>query len=98
LRQPLNRQEPGPVAAPESTGWHLEAKLEELLACGVKLPRSIDQKIEADALYQYLDQQWPDQVRAIAFSHALAASWTPPLLFKGDDFVHTDVRSALAPV
>ncbi|WP_279482682.1 type II toxin-antitoxin system VapC family toxin [Aureimonas sp. SK2] len=29
------------------------------------------------------------------FSYALARSLDAPLLFKGDDFVHTDVRSAL---
>jgi ribonuclease VapC len=30
------------------------------------------------------------------FSYALAISTGAPLLFKGDDFVHTDVRSALS--
>jgi ribonuclease VapC len=30
------------------------------------------------------------------FSYALAKSLDEPLLFKGDDFTHTDVRSALA--
>jgi ribonuclease VapC len=29
------------------------------------------------------------------FSYALAMSTGDPLLFKGDDFIHTDVRSAL---
>src|SRR5438105_3023959 len=29
------------------------------------------------------------------FSYALARSRREPLLFKGDDFVHTDIRSAL---
>jgi ribonuclease VapC len=31
------------------------------------------------------------------FSYALARVKREPLLFKGDDFVHTDVRSALRP-
>lgn len=31
------------------------------------------------------------------FSYALAADTGLPLLFKGDDFTHTDVTSALAP-
>lgn len=31
------------------------------------------------------------------FSYALAKSLDVPLLFKGDDFTHTDIRSALAP-
>jgi ribonuclease VapC len=31
------------------------------------------------------------------FSYALAIATGDPLLFKGDDFVHTDVRSALSP-
>ncbi|MBN9511391.1 MAG: type II toxin-antitoxin system VapC family toxin [Alphaproteobacteria bacterium] len=31
------------------------------------------------------------------FSYALARATGHPLLFKGDDFVHTDVRSALPP-
>lgn len=30
------------------------------------------------------------------FSYALAKSTGEPLLFQGDDFVHTDIRSALA--
>lgn len=30
------------------------------------------------------------------FSYALAKAYDEPLLFKGDDFTHTDVRSALA--
>ena len=30
------------------------------------------------------------------FSYALAIATGHPLLFKGDDFVHTDIRSALA--
>lgn len=30
------------------------------------------------------------------FSYALAKATGEPLLFKGDDFVHTDIRSALA--
>ena len=30
-------------------------------------------------------------------SYALATSLDLPLLFKGNDFTHTDVRSALAP-
>lgn len=29
------------------------------------------------------------------FSYALAKSLDAPLLFKGDDFTHTDIRSAL---
>jgi ribonuclease VapC len=29
------------------------------------------------------------------FSYALARVLDAPLLFKGDDFVHTDIRSAL---
>ena len=32
------------------------------------------------------------------FSYALAISTGQPLLFKGNDFVHTDVRPALPPV
>lgn len=32
------------------------------------------------------------------FSYALAVSADRPLLFKGNDFGHTDVRSALSPV
>lgn len=31
------------------------------------------------------------------FSYALAMAMDLPLLFKGDDFIHTDIRSALAP-
>jgi ribonuclease VapC len=31
------------------------------------------------------------------FSYALAKSRNLPLLFKGDDFIHTDIRSALKP-
>jgi len=31
------------------------------------------------------------------FAYALAKSADLPLLYKGDDFIHTDVRSALAP-
>lgn len=31
------------------------------------------------------------------FSYALARSRDLPLLFKGDDFIHTDIRPALAP-
>lgn len=31
------------------------------------------------------------------FSYALAKSLDAPLLFKGDDFVHTDIRPALIP-
>jgi ribonuclease VapC len=27
-----------------------------------------------------------------AFAYALAKEWDEPLLFKGDDFIHTDVR------
>jgi len=30
------------------------------------------------------------------FSYALAAATDHPLLFKGDDFIHTDIRPALA--
>jgi ribonuclease VapC len=30
------------------------------------------------------------------FSYALAKAYDEPLLFKGDDFTHTDVRSALS--
>ena len=32
-----------------------------------------------------------------SFSYAVAKYFDVPLLFKGEDFVHTDVRSALAP-
>ena len=32
------------------------------------------------------------------FAYALATIADEPLLYKGDDFVHTDVRSALAPM
>ncbi|WP_182084279.1 type II toxin-antitoxin system VapC family toxin [Aureimonas sp. ME7] len=31
------------------------------------------------------------------FAYALARSLDAPLLFKGDDFIHTDIRSALVP-
>ena len=31
------------------------------------------------------------------FSYALARDKREPILFKGDDFVHTDLRSAIAP-
>ena len=31
------------------------------------------------------------------FSYALAKATDLPLLFKGDDFIHTDIRSALPP-
>lgn len=31
------------------------------------------------------------------FSYALAKSLDAPLLYKGDDFVHTDIRSAIEP-
>lgn len=31
------------------------------------------------------------------FSYALARSLDVPLLYKGDDFVHTDIRSAIQP-
>ena len=31
------------------------------------------------------------------FAYALAKVRGEPLLFKGDDFIHTDVSSALAP-
>ncbi|MFC6707384.1 type II toxin-antitoxin system VapC family toxin [Flexivirga alba] len=30
------------------------------------------------------------------FSYALAKAYDEPLLFKGDDFTHTDIRSALS--
>lgn len=32
------------------------------------------------------------------FSYALAKTQNLPLLFKGDDFIHTDIESALKPV
>lgn len=31
------------------------------------------------------------------FSYALARSLDAPLLYKGDDFIHTDIRSAIEP-
>ncbi len=31
------------------------------------------------------------------FTYALAATLDEPLLFKGDDFAHTDISSALPP-
>jgi ribonuclease VapC len=32
------------------------------------------------------------------FSYALAKATDLPLLFKGDDFIHTDIRPALPPI
>ena len=55
-------------------------------------------EIAADAYYRY------GRGRHVAglnygdcFSYALAMHTNEPLLFKGDDFVHTDVRSATQP-
>jgi ribonuclease VapC len=31
------------------------------------------------------------------FAYALARTWNLPLLFKGDDFIHTDIEPALTP-
>lgn len=53
-------------------------------------------EIAIEAFRQYGKGRHPAALNiGDAFSYALAKATDLPLLFKGDDFVHTDIRSAL---
>lgn len=55
LRLPLDRDEP--KTGSTGTRWNLKASLDDVLALGRKPAEPIDQKAEADALYDYLDHE-----------------------------------------
>lgn len=49
-----------------------------------------------EALRQFGKGRHPARLNICdSFSYALAKSLDAPLLFKGDDFTHTDIRAAL---
>lgn len=53
-------------------------------------------RLGAEALKRFGKGRHPAKLNfGDSFSYALAKSLNAPLLFKGDDFVHTDIRSAL---
>lgn len=68
---------------------------------GLRLePVTVEQAAIARAAYRDFGKDSGHRARlnfGDCFAYALAVSTGEPLLFKGDDFVHTDLRSALDP-
>lgn len=60
------------------------------------LPVSVEQaRIGADAYRKYGRGNHPARLNfGDCFAYALAKETGEPLLFKGDDFIHTDIRAA----
>jgi ribonuclease VapC len=53
-------------------------------------------RLATEALRQFGKGRHPARLNICdSFSYALAKSMDAPLLFKGDDFTHTDIRAAL---
>lgn len=78
----------------------LTARLEEILANpGIEIePVTIEQARIARQAYRDYGRGSGHKANLIfgdCFSYALARAKREPILFKGDDFVHTDLRSAI---
>ncbi len=54
LRRPLPTGQTSEPHRPATSTWQLKASKQDILALGVKPARPVDQKAEADALYDYL--------------------------------------------
>lgn len=82
-------------------GYNLEAQIDALFVRARMriIPVSVEQAEIGHAAYRTYGRGTEHRARlnfGDCFAYALARATGEPLLYKGDDFVHTDVVSALA--
>jgi ribonuclease VapC len=84
----------------QQTGWHGSSRSPRGVIQTYRLKVvPVDEaqwRLATEALRQFGKGRHPARLNICdSFSYALAKSLDAPLLFKGDDFTHTDIRAAL---